>query len=182
MAEIVISLQKIKDTEVGSIIISRFKDFSCLNEDVEYFLKNKALDFENRNKSRTCIIVDTDTLETKAYYTLSLKTIEFNNTVSKSTIQKIDGYSKSVNAVAVILIGQLGKNSKYSDVYRGADLLDYALDSIYKAQDILGGRICLIETESSIENSKVVDFYLNNDFRILQNDKSDKYIQMFKLL
>ena len=37
MAEIVISLQKIKDTEVGSIIISRFKDFSCLNEDVKYF-------------------------------------------------------------------------------------------------------------------------------------------------
>lgn len=182
MEKTIKSLRQITNTEIGDDIIKKFNTFSCKNNDVENFLKTKAIDFEKRNKSRTYLMIDIDTLDIMGYYTLSLKSVDFTDSVSKNIIQKIDGFSKSVKSVAVILIGQLGKNSNYAHQYDGFELLQYAIDTIYDIQDNVGGRICLIETENSPENLKVINFYKSHGFKTLQIDKTDTYLQMFRLL
>ncbi len=116
------------------------------------------------------------------HYTLSLKSIDFDESVSKSVIKSIDGFSKDVSSIAVILIGQLGKNSIYKNKIIGKELLSLALGTVYSAKDILGGRICLLETEDTECNEKVIDFYRDNGFKILQHDKTDRFIQMFRKL
>lgn len=182
MEKIVRPLREIINTVAGNDIIGNFDTFSCKNEDVENFLKTKSIDFEKRNKSRTYLMIDTDTLEVMGYYTLSLKAVDFQDNVSKSVIQKIDGFSKSIKSTAVILIGQLGKNSNYARQYSGIELLNFAMDTIYDIQDRIGGRICLVETEQKAENTKVIDFYKSQNFLLLQSDKTDTYLQMFRLL
>ena len=51
--------------------------FTCQDDDVEDFLKHKAIDFENRDKSRTYLITDDDSPNILAYFTLSLKALPF---------------------------------------------------------------------------------------------------------
>lgn len=182
MGIIVKSLQEIMASRIYPVVEDKIQNFSCKNADVENFLKTKAVEYENRNKSRTYLIIDESNVNILAYYTLSLKAIDFRDTVSKSMIQKIDGFSKNVESVAAILIGQLGKDEVYGERISGKKLLEYAINSIYIVQDIIGGRVCFLETEDNENNAKVIDFYEENEFVTLQHDKSDRYLQMFRKL
>lgn len=182
MGRIVKPLREIIDSDIKDIIAESMKKFSCRNPDVENFLRNKAWDFERRSKSRTYLIIDSQSVNIIGYYTLSLKPLTFNKTVSKSVIQKIDGFSREVESVAVILIGQFGKDKNLGKALDGVKMLEYALNSIYEIQDRVGGRVCLLETEDSNSNKKVIDFYKKNDFRVLQRDRTDKYLQLFRVL
>lgn len=179
MESVIIPLREVIGSPVEPNVLNKIQEFSCKNSDVETFLKTKAYDFEKRHKSRTYLIIDLDSLDIVAYYTVSNKSLEFSDGVSTTVIKKIDGFSRSVKSIAVILIGQLGKNLKYCKKYRGAELLNYALNTVYEIRDRLGGRICLVETENSEENKKVIDFYIKNNFKKLQLDTSDNYVQMF---
>jgi len=49
--------------------------FTCQDADVESFLKNKAIDFEKRDKSRTYLITDDENNNLLGYFTLSLTTL-----------------------------------------------------------------------------------------------------------
>jgi hypothetical protein len=182
MGIIIKALREIIDTALYSVVNSKIQNFSCKNTDVEEFLKYKALEYEKRDKSRTYILFDNITLDIVGYYTLSLKTIDFRKDVSKTTIQKIDGFSKNIESVSSVLIGQLGKDSVHGHKISGSDLLAYAINSVYSVQDIVGGRICFLETEDSDKNTKVIQFYLDNHFKILQHDKTDRFLQMFRRL
>lgn len=182
MGIIVKALQEIISSDIYPIIADKINNFSCKNSDVETFLRTKAVEYENRNKSRTYLLIDDKNVDIMAYYTLSLKAIDFRDTVSKTTIQTIDGFSKKVESVATILIGQLGKDTYFGNSIEGAKIIEFALNSIYNVQDIIGGRVCFLETEDTPENQKVIDFYADNGFKVLQHDKTDKYLQMFRKL
>jgi hypothetical protein len=151
--------------------------FTCLDNDVESFLKNKAFDFERRNKSRTYLIYEGNLLI--GYFTLSLTALPFQGHISKNTVKDIDGFSKNVQAVGIILIGQFGKDKVLAKNIAGKSLFDICLDTVYRAQQIVGSRFVMLECQSI---PKVVSFYTDNDFSFLQYDKNDKYMQMIRRL
>jgi hypothetical protein len=146
---------------------------------VESFLKEKAVDFDRRHKSRTYLIVgvEYDSVPILGYYTLTMKTLELAETLSKTTIKRIDGFSKDVQATEAVLLGQLGKNQRFEDQITGQSILDDALDTIYSIHYLVGGRIVFLECE---ETPKLIDFYGNNGFEPLQ--RSGEYLQMIKYL
>jgi hypothetical protein len=169
-----------KETEKP--IMNAIASFSCKDKDVEYFLKNKAAEFEKRDKSRTYLVFDDDRYLSGdatilAYFTLSLKSLEFGDTLSKNKIKDIDGFSKEVSGVAIALIGQLGKDEGEAIDVLGEDLLDLCMDKIFQVKNLIGGRYVLIECH---DIDKVVDFYRNNGFERLQVDNSDNYLQMVR--
>ena len=145
-------------------------------------MKEKAFDFDKRHKSRTYLAVDSEKaligeVVIYGYFTLTMKTLELGEELSKSTIKRIDGFSKDVQATEAILLGQLGKNQKYSDKIDGQSMLEDALDTVYSIHNLAGGRIVFLECD---ENPKLVAFYEKNGFEHLQ--KSGNYIQMIKYL
>ena len=170
--------------EIETIIREAIDNFSCRDKDVEYFLKNKSFEFEKRNKSRIYLVFDdanyvAGDVAVLAYFTLSLKSLEFRDTLPKNKIKDIDGFSKDVNGVAIALVGQFGKDeNKAKDVY-GKDLLDICMDFIYQVHILIGGRYVLIEC---LDIDKVVGFYRENNFEVLQLDKCDNYLQMVRKL
>lgn len=171
-----------KETEEP--IRNAIASFSCKDKDVEFFLKSKAVDFEKRDKSRTYLVFDdakylSGDATILAYFTLSLKSLEFGVTLSKGKIKDIDGFSKAVSGVAIALIGQLGKDEGEANEVSGKDLLDLCMDKIYQVKKLIGGRYVLIECH---DIEKVVDFYLANGFERLQLDNSDNYLQMIRRL
>ena len=173
----VISLQDVVKRDIQHIVQDSISHFTCRDDDVESFLKTKAFDFERRNKSRTYLIMDGNILS--GYFTLSLKALPFSSDVSKNTIKSIDGYSKDVSAIGIILIGQFGKDKVFAKGIDGSKLFDICIDMVYQAQAIIGGRFVVLECRR-IE--KVVAFYKRKGFVLLQNDEREEYLQMVRRL
>ena len=139
--------------------------FSCpQNTDVENFLKNKALRFDSTHNSRTYLILNEENVDWGicAYFSVSFKEIEVRN-LSKSTIKKLDGISKSAIKIRAFLLGQLAKNAKPNNPIQ----LTHILDIIYAI---------LLECE---DNTKLIQLYEKYGFSVLQ---TDEYVQMYQLL
>jgi len=176
-----ISIKEIFGTRQEIDFINAIENFECQDKDVENFLKLKAVDFDKRNKSRTYLIVDEKSIVSDiiilGYYTITLKNLPFNETVSKSMVKRIDGYSNNINSAESVLIGQFGKNYIYRNELSGGSLLNYAMDTVYSIQNLAAGRIVFLEC---LDNKKVVKFYQDNGFIFLQ--KSGEYLQMIRHL
>jgi len=160
--------------------LNAVQNFVCQDKDVENFLKSKALDFDKRNKSRTYLLIDSNNngeIIILGYYTITLKNLPFGETVSKSMIKRIDGYSNNINSAEAVLIGQLGKNYNYRNELSGVTLLNYAIDTVYDIHELAAGRIVFLEC---LDNERVVKFYQDNGFIFLQ--KSGEYLQMIRHL
>jgi hypothetical protein len=143
-------------------------------------LKSKAYDYERRNKSRTYLILnDEKTPEIAAYFTISLKSLAFKTDVSKTTIRQIYGFSKNVSSVALLLIGQFGKDRYKGAAVEGKTFLDICLAQVRAIHSLTGGRAVLLEC---MPIPAVIDFYERNGFKLLQTDEQDKYRQMVLLL
>ena len=178
------ALREIIETKYEKSIRNAIASFSCKDKEVESFLKNKAFEFEKRNKTRTYLVLDKNKYEDGeivllAYFSLSLKSLDFRDTVSKSKIKDIDGFSKDVKGVAIALVGQFGKDENKADTVSGKDILNICMEFLYKVQTLIGGRYVLLECR---ETEKVVRFYRDTGFETLQLDKSDGYLQMVRRL
>lgn len=87
----VVPLRKVIGTPAEEYVIKLLLGFSCMDSDVEGFLKTKAHQHERRNRSRTYLVVNDNMLV--AYFTLSLKSLEFGEGIAKSAIKNIDGFT-----------------------------------------------------------------------------------------
>ena len=175
----VVQLRDVIGTPAKAHADGLISGFSCIDKDVENFLKTKAYQHEQRNKSRTYLVIANDTYKLIAYFTLSLKALELDDGISKTVRKNVDGFNKAATSVPVILIGQLGKDSHCSQEIRGSDLLDSCLSYVYKTHSLVGSRVVLVETAKS---EKVIAFYDNNGFTVFREDPNDKLVQMIRTL
>lgn len=173
--------------EKVSEVISVFK---CEKDpDIENFLKNKAILYEKKAKSRTYLIFDEEAMllgEIKllAYFAIAIQTLKIPEGISPSQIRKLDGlYSRKgdglITEIPAFLIGQLGKNDLYAGDISGDEIIEYALSVIFRAQELIGGRIVFVECQ---DNPKIVNFYIRNGFKVFRQDPDDGLIQMVRLL
>ncbi len=163
------------------------KDFKCdLNNDVEYFLKEKAIEFSKQDISRTYIVMSQHKEKEVivGYFAIAnkstiIKKVILSNTKRKSLLKhaKYDNEIKGYN-IALPLIGQIGKNynNGYDKLISGEVLLKFACDKIKEIQNMIGGRHVFLECE---DNEKLKEFYENNGFecfgkRNLEKDEMDK--------
>ena len=146
--------------------------FECeLNKDVEFFLKEKAIQFLKMGISKT-FLVTTKYKEKEVligYFALTNKVVRIKKKLlSNSLRKKIVRFSEQSNLeknylVSLPLIGQLGKNYKneYNKLISGRELLTLACDKIIEAQNILGGKFAFVECE---DIEKLKEFYESNGF------------------
>lgn len=187
MAYNVISLEdmyKSMDIENVKEILNQFE--CSLNEDVEFFIKEKAIEFLKLGISKTFLV--TASYKEKqvivGYFALTDKVTKIKkNALSKTLSRRIKRFSrnediKNYYIVSLPLIGQLGKNfaNNYNELISGDVLLKLACDKVKEAQQILGGKFVFIECE---DKPKLRDFYESNGFvcfdkRNLEKDERDK--------
>lgn len=163
------------------------KDFVCeLNHDVEYFLKEKAIEFSKQDISRTYIVMSQYKGENVivGYFAITNKVTNIKRVALSQTkrkrLLKFAIYDKDSKcySIALPLIGQLGKNyyNNYNNLISGDVLLKLACDKIKETQDLIGGRFVFLECE---DKPKLKEFYENNGFvcfgkRNLEKDERDK--------
>lgn len=156
--------------------------FSCPpNPDVESFLlnKDKGIRFENTSISRTYLIIDDDTGDILAYFSISFKEITLDTSnISKSLIKRLDGINKRAETLKVYLIGQIGKNFS---VNNNPIKLDNILNEIYnvisQAQALIGGRVIILECENQ---PKLIALYERHGFKLIETtNRSDSLLTMY---
>lgn len=163
--------------------------FVCTKDnDIENFLKEKAIRFEKLGKSRTFFIYDEDQdeFEILAYFTLALQVLKIpEDMLSGNKTKKLDGFSsnfkgKRITEFPTILIGQIGKNERYADKIDGSELMQYCLATILEGQVKLGGRLILLECKNI---PYLIAFYKRFGFNVLEKDDNpDELLQMIKIL
>lgn len=152
------------------------------NSDVESFLKDKAVLFEKKHKSRTYLVVDelklnAGVFEILAYFSLAVQVLKIPDNLSKEKIKKLDGLYKNTSEIPVYLIGQLAKNDAHKDQIDGSEVINLALSIIMKSFKYVGGRIILVECD---DNPKLIDYYTQSGFDYFQRD--EEFIHMIKFL
>ena len=174
------SFKEIVGTEDELDFLRAIEKFNCQDKEVEKFLKEKSLEFDKRNKSRTYLFFienSSDDIIILAYFTLTMKSLKLNPAVSNSKRKKIDGFRSDIKETEAILIGQLGKDQYYKTQIDGKIILETALGIVNETYNLVGGRIVFLEC---MNNTKVVKFYEENGFVFLQ--ESGEYLQMIRYL
>lgn len=160
-------------------------DFLCpLNEDVEFFLKHKAILFENMDKSRTYLVfgIDDAKMILVAYFSLTSLPIVFDNSISNKRKKAILRTGFEANSqLSAILIGQFGKNYKncYNLLITGKDLFDLTMHKVLQVHKLIGGRIIYLECEN---RPKLRAFYEKVGFELYTDDNGDPIISDTGLL
>ena len=158
-------------------------NFLCAkNEELAYFLKNSAIEFEKLDKSRTYLLVDEEDeqdIPVLGYFSIAVHSIEIPETMESKKIRLLDGYSaknhnKTVASVPAYLIGQLAKNDLYAEDVDGDELLNAAINIVEKARLIAGGRLIVIDCKPI---QKLHDFYERNGFMMIGHNKESELDQ-----
>lgn len=186
-------IDSLGESKVKSIL-SSFS--SPNNEDVEFFIKNKAIEFSKQGLAQTHLDIykNEDGVEILGYYAIANKPIlidkkSLSNTLAKKISKFASVHTKDTYIVQSLLIGQLSKNFKDGNecLMTGEELLDLAIESVQEAQKIIGGKVVFLECE---DKPKLVDFYSKYGFvvfgkRMLDRDEVEKvdgkyYLQWIK--
>lgn len=157
-------------------------DFSCpLNEDVEKFLKEKAIEFSRQGLASTHLIFASyqEKLVLIAYFTIANKFLTVEKATLSAKLRRKIGKFCKYNAelkryiLPAPLIGQLGKNftNGYNNLISGDEVLKIACDKIKIMQEICGGKIVYLECE---DKPCLIDFYSSNGFVNFGRRKLDK--------
>lgn len=181
-----INLQNMLDELGENRVKTILSQFSCpKNKDVEYFIKQKAVEFSKQGYSKTFLVFwcseDGKEKYWIGYYTIANKAIEVDRkSVSKKIYKRmkqfqIASFSENGCIVPAILIGQIGKNYLEGNdtLIHGDELLKMAVDRIRDIQSEIGGKFAYLECE---DKEKLLDFYTSNGFvsfgkRMLDGDE-----------
>ncbi|MBQ3969996.1 MAG: N-acetyltransferase [Clostridia bacterium] len=189
-------IEQLGEERVDSILSS----FSCpLNEDVEQFLRTKAMVFDNQSISRTHLVFASYKKELVliAYFTLANKYFTVDPKILSSNlkrrVRKFSQFNSDLkrDIISAPLIAQLGKNftNNYNDLITGDELLQIACDEVAEVQLRIGGKIVYLECE---DKPCLIEYYERNGFRKfserqLDNDssklmKTEYLVQMLRYM
>ena len=147
-----------QQTDGENRFYTMIENFSCQqNPDVENFLIHTAITNQRMGISRTSLVYADKTLV--GYYALALQVLDLDRITSKSLRKKITGFKRENKlGAAVYLIGQMGKNfhNGANKLISGQKLFLLAMQDILKAQQIVGGRIVVVECKN---DDKLRKFY-----------------------
>ena len=146
--------------------------FSCpLNPDVEYFLRQKAIEFSKRGFSQTHLVFASfrGKPEIAGYFCLASKYIAVDASKLSKTLRKrikqFSFYDKRIKeyCLSAPLIAQLGKNYRdgLNSLISGDELLKLACNKVSSIQFDLGGKFVYLECE---DKPKLLEFYSSNGF------------------
>lgn len=187
MAYNVISLEDMKEALDEKQLKALLNSFECpLNEDVEYFIKEKAIQFLKMGIAKTFLVTTSHKGKNVivGYFALTDKITRVKKKMLTYSLRKrISRFAKNAEysqyyLINLPLIGQIGKNFKYKEenLITGDVLLKLACDKVREAQRILGGQFVFLECE---DKPILKDFYESNGFvcfgkRNLEKDEQSK--------
>lgn len=179
-------MERASDTGSMACLSDALDSFRCcLDNDIETFLRKKAVQYVERGWCAVYLFVDEAAfdlgrIKIEAYFTLSHKAL-IPMTASKTSMKDVSGF-KNAQSLHFVLIGQLGKRMEKSDSGKiisagitSREILDVAFEIIGASSAFIPCRCVLVECG---DNEKVHQVYKNYHFKFFQFD--GEYYQFYK--
>ena len=186
-------IDKFAKTVGEAVLSTTLSSFAVpLNSEVEDFIRKKALQATKLKSSISYLVIDEDLADVVGYFTLLAKPFTIQAASLSSKNRRLIARFAEENTEAgdytasVYLIAQIGKNYAIEEPLQisGGNLLNMALDKLRAAQDLVGGKLVLVEREA--DRAKLLEFYNANGFKSWNGryDKKDQvqYDQMIRVL
>lgn len=186
-----IDSDEMPDEELKKLLFT-FECKTVLGEesDVQYFLREKAVQFDKMALSRTYLVFSSyhDKPYICGYFSIAIKSLIIPKRVfaklSNSLKRRLMGMGQKTEQANYeckgYLLGQLGKNysetAKTAGMISGDDLLELAYDKIRESHRMVGGRVLHLECD---DIPKLKDFYSRNGFAELENYESKNGLRLF---
>lgn len=143
----------------------------------ESFLKEKAIDMEIRDVSRTYLAVSDEEMNILGYITISIKCLMVpNKNELTGKMRKSMNIDTKKNIVQSYLIGQLSRSAD-SPKGLGKDLLDMAFDILSQAKDLVGCRMVRLDC-----HDEMVGYYSDYGFRLITRNENRTINQMMAFI
>ncbi len=141
------------------------KIFNCNDESVNQFLREKALQDQARDLSRTMVLVDekTDAKRILGYHTLVM------SQVRQEEIP--DDRPKITRGIPVILLGQIGIDAEF----QGQGLGDLLLTDVQARVNEISNKVGIRALMLDARNEQLAEWYQKHDFTRFPNS-----LRMFK--
>lgn len=167
------------------------------NADIEYFLKEKAIEFAKQGIAATHLVFTKIKEEPVlvGYFALTNKSIDISkrllSNAYRKRIKRFGTEHASGYRIPTLLIAQLGKNfaNGYDKLITGDELLTIALEKVKHIQKDIGGKLVFLECE---DIDKLIEFYSSHCFFKVGNrfldrgekgiETADYYVQMLKYI
>lgn len=144
------------------------KGFKCTKDsDLQTFLHEKAIMYENKGRSRTYLLIDEDNFNPLAYITLSLTEICVSGETSLSNAIKRKMDLKDDKTVGY-LIGQIAKDDSVSE-HVGHELIQTAMRLLKMSYMQNGGRVVCLDCKKEL-----LDFYQKEGFVLIRSMPDSK--------
>ena len=159
-----------------------FKRFSCQREaDLENFLQEKAILYENTNLGKTYLILDSTELENKnfviaGYFTIAQKSVDISEISAKKRRKMLGSYPgrDKLKSVPAYLIGQLGRCDSYSSLQLPGDtILNECYNVISLASMIVGGNLIVLECRDGMFSKVYERLSIKKLYDSLNDEKLD---------
>ena len=176
--DLINSEPKIGKDEIKKIL----SDFSCpLNPDVEYFMREKAYEFEKANLARTYLVYAQPKSKEPllvGIYALGHSDIEVDRKLSRNQKRKIFGTTYALGKrLTTLLIGQLSKN--YTDnnnqYITGDILLSLAFSRIGEIHKIFPSVVTHIDCK---DDPNLRKFYEKHGFQLFKKKENDMLVYL----
>ncbi|CAM3862793.1 hypothetical protein [Alkalicoccus chagannorensis] len=152
-------------------------------KDVEHFIKEKAIEFQRMDLSRTYLVLSRyqGKFFLAGYFSIANKPLvipkkqyqKFPTSVRKRLMGQGHKTEQRNYQIKSYLLGQLGKNysqvAKEAGAASGSDILELAQKKVKEAYKLMGGRILYLECE---DNEKITGFYEKNGYSKLNEYES----------
>ena len=135
--------------------------FVCsMDRGLEYFLRNRAIEFEKRDLARTFLLFDQERVA--GYISLATTVLEVRADWPVSNALK-KRMNVSGGPSAAFLIGQMCKANGIEDKL-GPLMIKMALTMFDGAREICGGRVVCVDCKKEL-----LEFYKENGFKVISN-------------
>jgi len=175
------SIIELYGTEGTQSVLSKFV---CeKNKEVQDFIRNKAIDHEQKRFAKTILIFDKDAdNQIVGFYSISIKSFVLNEKINTDKKKKYFGTSQT-NGIVIpsLLIGQLGRNDSVETGFTGKELMDLIFRYISNVDNLVNSVICYVEHNGNANLRRFYETYGFEYFKRSYEENNKKlYCHMIK--
>lgn len=140
-------------------------EFECQRDkELGLFLRNKAMEFEKRDLSRTFLLLKEKRIA--GYISLATTVLEIGDNwpVSNTLKKKMNA---SGGPIAAYLLGQMCKANDIEEKI-GPYMIELAIMMFDEAREVCGGRVVCVDCRKEL-----LKFYTENGFKVISNPTDD---------
>ncbi len=165
------------ELDEGSII-NLFSKFRCSTDpDAEYFLKNRSIEFEKKDVSRTYLLVTEneklDHYHIHGYFSIAIKCLSLTDP-SKIPFKLYELMNVNKGIAQSYLLGQLAKTDGEKKGL-GREMIHGALDIFARGNDMFGCRLIRLDCK---DQPKLLRYYESCGFISIGKNRDETFNQM----